>query len=96
VELWKKIHATIPRDRLFKLLAVGGKSGTLKNWHKTEVPYIFGKTGSLSNNRALSGFLISKKNRILIFCFMNNNFTSSGIEVRTRMEKILKQVHDKF
>jgi len=96
VGLWKKVYQIVPQERLFKLLAVGGKTGTLKNWHKAEEPYIFGKTGSLSNVRALSGFLISKKNKILIFCFMNNNFTVSGTEVRTRVEKILKQVHDKF
>ncbi len=96
VDLWKKIYRLVPQERLFKLLAVGGKNGTLKNWHKAEVPYIFGKTGSLSNVRALSGFLITKKNKILIFCFMNNNFTVSGTEVRTQVEKILKEVHDKF
>ncbi len=96
VELWKKIYQIVPQDRLFKLLAVGGKNGTLKNWFKADKPYIFGKTGSLSNVRSLSGFLITKKNKILIFSFMNNNFTSSGTEVRKQMEKILKQVHDKF
>lgn len=96
VELWKKIYQIVPQERLFKLITVGGKNGTLKNWHKAEVPYIFGKTGSLSNVRALSGFLITKKNKILIFCFMNNNFTVSGTEVRTQVEKILKEVHDKF
>lgn len=96
VALWKKIYHAVPQDRLFKLLAVGGQNGTLKNWFKSEVPYVFGKTGSLNNVRALSGFLITKKNKILIFCFMNNNFTVSGTEVRTRVECILKQVHDKF
>ncbi len=96
VELWKKIYNTVPQDRLFKLLAVGGKSGTLKNWYKTETPYIFGKTGSLSNTHSLSGFLLTKKGKIFIFSFMNNNFTVSSTEVRNRMEKILKQVRDKF
>jgi len=94
--LWKKIYQAVPQDRLFKLLASPGKNGTLKKWLKAEVPYIFGKTGSLSNVRALSGFLITKKNKILIFCFMNNNFTVTGTEVRARVEKILKQVHDKY
>jgi len=94
--LWKRIYRAVPQDRLFKLLAAGGKNGTLKNWSKADVPYIFGKTGSLSNVRALSGFLITKKNKILIFCFMNNNFTAPGTEVRGRVERILKQVHDKL
>jgi len=96
VELWGKIYTTVPQDRLFKLLAVGGESGTLKNWYKAETPYIFGKTGSLSNNHSLSGFLLTKKRKVFIFCFMNNNFTVSSTEVRNQMEKILKQVRDKF
>ena len=96
VELWKKIYQIVPQDRLFKLLAVSGKNGTLKNWLTTDVPFVFGKTGSLSNNRALSGFLITKRNKILIFSFMNNNFTTSGTEVRKQVEEILKQVHNKF
>jgi len=96
VELWKKIYLVVPQERLFNLLATPGKNGTLKKWLKTEVPYIFGKTGSLSNVRALSGYLITKKNKILIFSFMNNNFTVTGTEVRARVEKILKQVHDKY
>jgi serine-type D-Ala-D-Ala carboxypeptidase/endopeptidase (penicillin-binding protein 4) len=96
VTLWGKISAIVPQERLFALLAVGGKNGTIKNWYKAEVPYIFGKTGSLSNNHSLSGFLVTKKNKVFIFSFMNNNFIKSNVDVRTRMEKILKQVHDKF
>jgi D-alanyl-D-alanine carboxypeptidase/D-alanyl-D-alanine-endopeptidase (penicillin-binding protein 4) len=96
VALWKKIYQEVPQDRLFKLIAAGGKNGTLKNWRKADAPYIFGKTGSLTNNRAISGFLITKKNKILIFSMMNNNFTVTGTDVRIRVEKILKQVHDKF
>ncbi len=96
VELWRKIDRTMQRERLFSLLAVGGKSGTLRNSYKADEPYIFGKTGSLSNQNSLSGFLITRKKRVLIFSFMNNNFTASGLEVRKRTEKILKQVHDKL
>lgn len=96
VSLWKKIYQLIPQDRLFRLIAVGGKNGTLKNSYKAEIPYLFGKTGTLSHNHALSGFLITKKSKVLIFSFMNNNFTVPNREVRVRMEKILKQIRDKF
>lgn len=96
VALWKKIYEAVSQNRLFALLAVGGRNGTLKDWYKADVPYIFGKTGSLSNNHSLSGFLITRKNKVFIFSFMNNNFIASNADVRTRMEKILKQVHDKF
>lgn len=96
VALWAKIDAEAERDRLFSLLAVGGKTGTLRNWYKADVPYIYGKTGTLSNNHSLSGYLITKKGRTLIFSFMNNNFTVPVAEVRREMENILKRIRDNY
>jgi serine-type D-Ala-D-Ala carboxypeptidase/endopeptidase (penicillin-binding protein 4) len=96
VVLWDKIYRRVPRERLFKLLAVGGKNGTVKNWYKAEVPYIYGKTGSLSNNHCLSGYLITRKGKTLIFSLMSNNFVVSGSELRKQMEKILKIVYEKY
>jgi len=94
--LWKKIYEAVPQERLFKLLAAGGESGTIKNWYKADKPYVFGKTGSLSSVSCLSGFLITRKNKVFIFSFMNNNFTAKSNEIRKGMEKILKQIHDKY
>jgi serine-type D-Ala-D-Ala carboxypeptidase/endopeptidase (penicillin-binding protein 4) len=96
VTLWDKIYKQVPRERLFKLLATGGKNGTVKNWYKAEVPYIYGKTGSLSNNHCLSGYLITKKGKTLIFSMMSNNFVASGNELRKEMEKIFKVIYEKY
>jgi serine-type D-Ala-D-Ala carboxypeptidase/endopeptidase (penicillin-binding protein 4) len=96
IALWNKIRAKVPAERLFKLLATGGKSGTLKNWYKAEPPYIFAKTGTLANNHNLSGFIITKKRRILIFSFMNNNFVATLNEVKESMQKILSNVRDNY
>jgi serine-type D-Ala-D-Ala carboxypeptidase/endopeptidase (penicillin-binding protein 4) len=96
VHLWDKIYFTIPQDRLFSLLAVGGKSGTIKNWYKEKTPYIYAKTGTLSNNHCLSGFLITKRGKTLIFSMMSNNFVASSYEVRKQMEKIFKMVYEKY
>ena len=96
VALWSKIRTKVPQERLFKLLATGGKSGTLKNWYKAETPYIFAKTGTLANNHNLSGFIITHKGRVLIFSFMNNNFITSVSEVRESMQKILMTIRDKY
>jgi D-alanyl-D-alanine carboxypeptidase/D-alanyl-D-alanine-endopeptidase (penicillin-binding protein 4) len=96
VALWGKIDQLIPRERLFKLLTVGGESGTLKNYFKNDSPYIYGKTGTLRNNYSLSGYLITKKGRTLIFSFMNNNYVAPVNEVRTEMERILKNIYNHY
>jgi serine-type D-Ala-D-Ala carboxypeptidase/endopeptidase (penicillin-binding protein 4) len=96
VVLWDKIYKQVPRERLFKLLAASGKNGTIKNWYKAEVPYIYGKTGSLSNNHCLSGYLITKKGNTLIFSVMSNNFVAPVSELKKQMEKIFKIVYEKY
>jgi D-alanyl-D-alanine carboxypeptidase/D-alanyl-D-alanine-endopeptidase (penicillin-binding protein 4) len=96
VKLWQKIYEQMPRERLFPLLATGGKNGTIKKWYKADEPYIFGKTGSLSNNHVLSGYLVTKSGKTLIFSFMNNNFVASTSDIRKNMQEILYKVYDRY
>ena len=97
VKLWDKIWKAVPRERLFPLLATGGINGTIRKWYfGNDAPYIFGKTGSLSNNHCLSGFLVTRKGKVLIFSFMNSNYTTSTNAIRRNMESILKQIHEKY
>ncbi len=96
VQVWKKIYQLVPRERLFSLLATGGKSGTIKNWYKADKPYIFGKTGSLSNNHCLSGYLVTKSGKTLIFSFMNSNFAVPTSSIRKNMQEILNLIYEKY
>ncbi len=100
VRLWEKISILVPdRDRLFSLLAAGGKSGTLESGYKPVdggAPYVFGKTGSLRNNHCLSGYLIAKSGKTYIFSLMTSNYSISPSELRTSMEKLLRSVYEKY
>lgn len=96
VKLIEKIEKEMPKEKLFKIMAVGGESGTLKNYYKAETPYIYAKTGTLRNNHSLSGFLVTKSGRILIFSFMNSNYTVPTSDLKKAMTDILERIRDNF
>lgn len=86
-------------DKLFELLAIGGEAGTISNWYAPRdggEPYIFAKTGTLSNNHCLSGYLITKSGRKLYFSFMNNHYVTSSSVVKEEMEKVLWYIHEHY
>ena len=79
------------------MLPAGGKTGTLRNaYPKTDNPFVFGKTGSLSNNHNQSGYVVTKKGKVFIFSFMNNNFVLPTAEVRNEMVRIMTYIHQNF
>ncbi len=84
-------------ERLFSLFPAGGKSGTLRNTYpKTAAPFVFAKTGSLSNNHNQSGYVRTKSGKIFCFSFMNNNFVLPTAEVRTEMVRLMTYIHEKL
>jgi serine-type D-Ala-D-Ala carboxypeptidase/endopeptidase (penicillin-binding protein 4) len=98
VFLWDKIYSLVPEERLFGMLATGGKSGTIRNWYNGEgdKPYIFGKTGTLRHNHCLSGYLVTRSGKTLIFSFMNSNFTSPLNDIRKNMQTILNLIYEHY
>lgn len=96
VYLWDRLYKDIGEERLFSLISVGGERGTLKEWFKADKPYIYGKTGTLSNNFNLSGFLITKSGKRLIFSYMNNNYPVHASTIRKEMETVLREVYEKY
>ena len=97
VNLLEKMYHEIPRNKLLNYFPVGGESGTLKNWYgKAPRPYVFAKSGTLSNNYNLSGYLITKKGRFLIFSSMNNHFKVPLQQVKTAIEDLLLKIHKRY
>lgn len=83
--------------KLFNMLPAGGKNGTLKNaYPKTNEPFVFGKTGSLTGVHNQSGFVVTKKGKIYTYSFMNNNFVNPTAAVRNEMVRIMTYIHDNF
>ena len=96
IRLIEKIDQAMPRNELINLLAQGGISGTLKNNYRGNRPYIFAKTGTISNNHSLVGIIKTKSDRHYAFSFMNNNYLNKAPEVRREMEKVMLYIKEKF
>jgi serine-type D-Ala-D-Ala carboxypeptidase/endopeptidase (penicillin-binding protein 4) len=95
VAVLDKLQQSMPRERLLNIFPAGGVNGTIKdNYRNGDAPYIFAKTGTLRNNHSLSGYLITKKGKMLIFSFMNNNYVGSMSALRKEMEQVLKGVYE--
>ncbi|MBU2913777.1 D-alanyl-D-alanine carboxypeptidase [Reichenbachiella agariperforans] len=99
ISLMKLILAEITIDRFKSLLPTGGTDGTIKGWYKPEEgqpPYIYAKTGTLSNNHNLTGIIHTQSGKDLLFTFMNNNYRGSSYPVKSEMQKILKHIHETY
>lgn len=96
IRLWEDLYHAIPQEQLFRIIPSGGKEGTLENWYKADEPYIFGKTGTLNNKHCLSGFIICKSGKMLIFSFMHKDYITSSAPMKREMEKVLFWIRENF
>lgn len=95
VFILNKMKNEFGMPRLQSIFATGG-TGTLKNYYKADSGYIFAKTGSLSGVIALSGFLYTRKNKLLIFSVLVNNDRSPAYLVRRAVEKYLQGIRSTY
>ena len=82
-------------DRIKNILPTGG-TGTISHYYLSDSGYIFVKTGTLNGVVALSGFLYTKKNKLLIFSVLINNHRSSANDIRKRIEKFIQQIRNDY
>jgi D-alanyl-D-alanine carboxypeptidase/D-alanyl-D-alanine-endopeptidase (penicillin-binding protein 4) len=92
ISLLQKMNKEFSWERITTILPTGG-TGTLNNFYKPLQYKIFAKTGTLSGQVALSGYLITKKNRKLIFSVLVNNHQTSAVTVRRAVEAFLMNLH---
>ncbi|GAC1424480.1 MAG: D-alanyl-D-alanine carboxypeptidase/D-alanyl-D-alanine-endopeptidase [Chitinophagaceae bacterium] len=90
-----KMQHEFPWKRLTTIFATGN-TGTLTNYYLADSSFIYAKTGTLSGVVAISGYLITKKNKSLVFSVLVNNHQTSGREVRRAVEKFIQSIRDKY
>ncbi len=90
----KMIYDTLNWEQITTFFPTAGKSGTLKNsYTNIKIPFIYAKSGSLSNNYNLSGYILTKKGNKYIFSFMNNHFLTNSKSIKQEMENIFKYIY---
>lgn len=88
VNVLGKMYKDYPKERLFSLFPSGGK-GTLRNYYQALPNRLYAKTGTLSGVVALSGYMITKSGKTLIFSVLVNNHNTSSTNVRRAVERFL-------
>ncbi|MEP7164883.1 MAG: D-alanyl-D-alanine carboxypeptidase [Ferruginibacter sp.] len=95
VYILEKMKNEFGLGRLEIILPTGGE-GTLKNYFIADSSYIYAKTGTLSNNSSLSGFLVTGKGKLLIFSILANNYQTGSGPVRRAVEHFLSGIRKKY
>ena len=81
------------------ILPTGGEHGTVSNFFKggKDGSYIYAKTGALRNVFCLTGILITKSDKVLLFSWMNNHFKNSDrAKIISDMERLLISLRNNY
>ena len=78
-------------ERMKKILPTGGE-GTLKNYYLKDSGCVYAKTGSIDNQLSLSGYLITKNNKLYIFSILVNNYKGGSMAARKAIELFLESI----
>ncbi|MEI9910032.1 MAG: D-alanyl-D-alanine carboxypeptidase [Bacteroidota bacterium] len=95
VTILNKMKNEFGMERIKVILPTGGE-GTISSYYKTDSGYIYAKTGTLSGVVCLSGFLYTKKNKLLVFSVLVNNHQASATDVRKAVEKFIVGIRNKY
>jgi len=90
-----KIRVEFGMERVREIFPTGGE-GTISNYYQADSGYLYVKTGTLSGVVALSGYLFTRKGRLLIFSVLINNHQASSVFVRRRVEQFIRSIRNSY
>ncbi len=91
VWILKKMRSEFYWKRITTIFSTAGE-GSLKSYPLSYKDKIFAKSGSLSNNLSLSGYLITRKNKLYIFSVMIGNHMNDDAAIRKSIETLLTHI----
>ena len=95
IYILNKLRTEFGWDRVRNILPTGGE-GTLSSYFHKDSGFIYAKTGTLSNNCALSGFLLTDKGKLLIFSILANHYQGGATPIRKASERFLEAIRHKY
>jgi serine-type D-Ala-D-Ala carboxypeptidase/endopeptidase (penicillin-binding protein 4) len=96
IALLKKMEAEFSMERIKVVFAQGGR-GTLASYYKNIPGVLYAKTGTLGNQVALSGYIITNKGtRLLFSVLVANHVSPSSSQVRHAVERYISSIMDKY
>ncbi|HEY1113041.1 MAG TPA: D-alanyl-D-alanine carboxypeptidase [Chitinophagaceae bacterium] len=94
VVILDKMQREFGMERVKTVFPTGG-TGTLGAYYRELAGQLYAKTGTLSGVVALSGYLYTKNNKLLIYSVLINNHQASATAVRRAVEKFLISVRNR-
>jgi len=95
IAILNKMKNEFGMERIKDIFPTGGE-GTLSSYYKSDSTFIYAKTGTLSGVVALSGFLYTRQNKLLVFSVLVNNHQGSATAVRRAVEKFIQGIRQKY
>ena len=95
VFILNKLKSDFGMERLKQLFPTGG-TGSFKNYFLQDSGYFFAKTGSMSGVMNLSGYLYTRKKKLLLFSVLINNQQAPAATVRRAVEVFLQHIRKQY
>ncbi|PWN07745.1 D-alanyl-D-alanine carboxypeptidase [Rhodohalobacter mucosus] len=99
VYLLEKLMDEYGEENVLSWFPAGGVSGTLRGYYRSpegEPPFVYAKTGTLSNNTALSGYIYTNSGKRLSFSIIHNNYVIGNNTLRRETGRLLGLIRERY